>query len=81
MNWRATKTYFNSPWTLQDERQARRRCPYCDRNFLVFMVNDVESSDVCVSCCMTLSRRNVAPALPAKPKTGIVSQARESQGN
>lgn len=65
---------------MRDDRRFNRRCPYCGRGYRVFLVGDVFSSDLCVSCCMTLDRRGVQPAAPSRSCGRRVSQAVESKG-
>lgn len=76
---RATKTYYDSLWPLRDERQTRKTCPYCGRCFHVFLINDIFSPDVCVSCCMILDRAGVKPALRG-PSIAMASQSQASIG-
>lgn len=76
---RAGKTYYDSLWQLRDDRQTRKCCPYCGRCFNVFLINDIFSSDVCVSCCMILNRAGVAPALRG-PSVPMASQSQASIG-
>lgn len=80
MKRRAGKIPLFELMEMRDERQFHRKCPYCGRGFHVFLVGDVFSSDVCVSCCMTLDRCGVWPAVPSRSCGLKVSQAVESKG-
>jgi hypothetical protein len=76
---RTGKTYYDSLWPLRDERQTRKQCPYCGRFFHLFLINDVFSPHVCVSCCVILDRAGAEPALPG-PSVPMCSQSQASIG-
>jgi ribosomal protein L37AE/L43A len=76
---RAGKTYYDSLLAMKDERQVRKTCPYCGRVFHLFLVNDIWSPHLCVSCCMILDRAGVSPSLPG-PSVPMASQSQESIG-
>jgi hypothetical protein len=79
MKRRAGKTYYNSPWPLQDERLRHCRCVYCNSPITVYYVNDLCPREVCVGCYTVLVFAGATPAV-APVTSRAVSQSQESYG-